>query len=298
MAQCLRLYWLRETGCDLGTQVGLDDLDETVREQVMELAPDDDREITLHLPFFDRRESRRRTEALRTLRLVREGDVIRSVPATPAAGIRDHAAMLLAAHPAWKKAADEFDARYFPTWQGVSLALQKALRVWIPESYFRDPSRYEDRDMAYPLIVYAASRPCHGRARMEFTYDVADPELLPCATKMIGRALQSALESVERRLHEEGFPELARRYAPVWYEDVLRAVMKTPRRLISLLGQEAALVNAVIDLGTTRRMEAVKPFARATTLALRKLYGEDMRQLAPRILEKATETLAAPVQIK
>ena len=137
--------------------------------------------LPFHLPFLDGRESRRRAESLRSVILVREGDVIRSVPPTPAAGLRDRAAMLLATHPAWMNAPDELQPRYFQTWQGVSLALQKALRTWIPEIYFRDPARYEDRDAAFPLLVYAASRPCRGRPRTEFTYDVVDPQVLPNA---------------------------------------------------------------------------------------------------------------------
>src|ERR1019366_9862342 len=98
-----------------------------------ELAGDDGGPLTLHLPFLDGRESRRRAESLRSVTLVREGDVIRSVPPNPAAALRDRAAMLLATHPAWINAPDELQPRHFQAWQGVSLALQKALRTWIPE---------------------------------------------------------------------------------------------------------------------------------------------------------------------
>ena len=140
-----------------------DELDAVIRARVIELAGGDDGPLTLHLPFLDGRESRRRAESLRSVILVREGDVIRSVPPNPAAALRDRAAMLLATHPAWINAPDELQQRYFQTWQVVSQALQKALRKWIPETYFGDPARYEDRDAAYPILVYAASRPCRGR---------------------------------------------------------------------------------------------------------------------------------------
>jgi hypothetical protein len=291
MVKNMRLYWLRESGCDLGTPVEVADLDPAIQHKVAALTAGDTGPLTLQLPFFDRRESRRRAEILRGLTLVREGDVIRGVPATPAAALRDHAAMLLAADPAWKSAPDEQAPGYFPAWQKVSLTLQKALRKWIPEVYFRDPARYEDRPAAYPLLVYAASRICHGRPRTEFTYDVADPETLPRATHMIGQSLQRVLETTERRLLEEGRPELARRYAPVWYEDVIRAVRAKPRPLIALLGDEAALINAVIDFGSMRRMEAVKPFARSANLALRTIYGDDLRTLAAPLLAEATRAL-------
>ena len=175
--------------------------------------------------------------------------------------------------------------------------MQKALRCWIPEIYFRDPARYEDRDAAFPLLVYAASRPCRGRPRTEFTYDVADEEMLPRALHLIGASLQSVLETVERRLHDGGRPALARRYAPRWHQDVLRAVQRKPRPLLGLLGDEAAVVNAVVGLGSGRKMQAVKPFARSASMALRTMYGEDLRPLAFRLLEEATRTLETESQL-
>ena len=281
MTKRFRLYWLKESGCELGTPVDADELDAVIRARVLELAGDDDGPLTLHLPFLDGRESRRRAESLRSVVLVREGDVIRSVPPNPAAALRDRAAMLLATHPAWINAPDELQARIFSDLaSGVAGAYRRALRTWIPETYFRDPARYEDRDAAFPLLVYAASRPCRGRPRTEFTYDVVDEETLPSALHLIGSSLQAVLAKVERRLHECGRPELARRYAPRWHQDVLRAVQKKPRQFLGLLGDEAAVVNSVIDLGTAHRMQAVKPFAKWATVALRKMYGMDLRSLA------------------
>jgi hypothetical protein len=294
MAKKLRLYWLRETGCDAGTPIDAEELDAPIRQRVMELTGKDRQEIALYLPFMDRRECRRRAEVSRAMKFERRGDAIRAVPATLIAELRDRAAMLVALHPAWRNIPEERDARYFPVWQQTSLALQRALRKWIPEMYFRDMARYENREKAYPLIVYQASRLCFGRARTEFTYDVADPETLPAAFRMIGQGLRRVLAGVETALRESGRPELARRYAPVWHQDVLNAVKKRPKRLLELLGDEAALINAVIDLGTDRRMNAVKPFAKAASAALRNMYREDMRVLALRALEEATGALPRP----
>ena len=291
MTKRFHLYWLRESGCDLGTPLDAADLDAAICAQVLELAGAGDRPLDLYLPFLDRRESRRRAEALRGVTLVREGDAIRSVPPTAAATLRDKAALLLAAHPAWTGAPHEGHPEYFRTWQAVSMALQSALRRWIPEIYFRDPARFEERDAAFPLLVYAASRPCRGRPRTEFTYDVADAEVLPQALYQIGASLQGVLEIVERTLYDGGRPALARRYAPRWHQDMLRAVVRKPRPLLSLLGDEAAVVNALVDLGSGRTMQADKPFARSASLALRTMYGEDLRPLALRLLDEATRTL-------
>ena len=221
-----------------------------------------------------------------------QGDAIRALPPSEASALREYAANLVATHPVWVNAPNEHRRDYFPAWQRVSVTLQKALRQWIPELYFRGHTSYEDREAAYPLMVYAASRICRGRPRTEFTYDLSDPEIFPRATHLIGRALQDVLQSIEGKLHAAGCHELARRYSPIWHEDVLRTVQKKPRRLISLLGDEAVLIDAVIDLGTARRMEAVKPFARTALATLRNLYGEDMRTLATRILDETTIALA------
>lgn len=295
MTKRFRMYWLRESGCDLGTPLDADELDVVIRTRVLELAGSGDRPLDLYLPFLDARESHRQAEALRAVTLVREGDSIRSVPSTTAAKLRDQAALLLATHPAWSGAPGERHPEYFRTWQGVSLSVQKALRRWIPEIYFRDPARYEDRDDAFPLLVYAASRPCRGRPSTEFTYDVADPEVLPRALNQIGASLQSVLASVEGTLYECGRPALARRYAPRWHQDVLRAAQRKPRPLLGLLGNEAAAVNALVDLGSGGTLRAVKPFARAAGMALRTMYGEDLRPLAFRMLEEATRTLETAV---
>ena len=103
--------------------------------------------------------------------------------------------------------------------------------------------------------------------------------------------MQSVLEIVERGLYDGGHPALARRYAPRWHQDVVRAVLRKPRPLLSLLGDEAAVVNALVGLGSGRKMQAVKPFARSARMALRTMYGEDLRPLALRLLEEATRTL-------
>lgn len=291
MTTHVHLYWLKESGCDMGTPLRVADLDPAIQQKVADLAKGDAGPLTLQLPFFDRRESRRRAEVLRGLQLVREGDVIRSIPATAAAALRDYTALLLASEPGWMNAPNESEPGYFAAWQKVSLALQRALRQWVPEIYFRDAANYEDRPAAYPLLVYEASKMCFGRPRTEFTYDLADPDTLPRAMYMIGQSLQRVLAGVERRLYDEGRPELARRYAPIWYEDILRAVRAKPRPLITLLGDEALFINAVIDLGSARKLEAVKPFARTANLALRTIYDMDLRTLAPTLLAEATKAL-------
>lgn len=143
--------------------------------------------------------------------------------------------------------------------------------------------------MAYQFLVYAACRPCYGRPRTEFTFDVADPGTLDSALHNIGRSLAVVLAAVERRLCEAGFPELGRRYAPIWRQDIMRIVKNKPRRLIALLASEAKVVEAVIDLGTAGN---VLRFTRAAGSALRNISGEDMRDLAGRAVDETIRILS------
>src|SRR5258708_4315936 len=166
---------------------------------------------------------------------------------------------------------------FFSTWQAVSLALQKALRHWIPELAYRGLARYQDRDDTYAMILYEAGRICQGRQRTEFTYDVADAITLEAATRLTGHSTQIVLQRIEQRLDAAGDHQLARRYSPVWSQDILRAVRRKPRRLLALIAKDARLVNAVIDLGTARTPIASRRFAYATSTALRSLYRVYMR---------------------
>jgi hypothetical protein len=196
----------------------------------------------------------------------------------------------------WLSAPTERDPGYFQAWQGVSLALQRWLRDQVADAYFQDLARFENRQAAYPMIVYQASRLCHGRPRTEFTYDLRDyPEChttLAMSWKLTGRSIQAVLRRIEQRLNDAGMTELAHRYAPVWHQDVLVAVKKKPKAYVDLLMAESAVINAAIDLGTERSVEAASRFGKTVHLNLRKVYGMDLQALGAGALEEATRALA------
>jgi len=198
--------------------------------------------------------------------------------------------------PAWRNTPMERDPGYFWAWQSVSLALQRWLRDRVAGAYFENLNKFENRPAAYPMIVYQASRLCHGRPRTEFTYDLRDyPECrttLVMSWKLTGRAIQAALGHIERRLNEAGMTELAHRYAPVWHQDVLVAVKKKPKPYVDLLMAESAVINAAIDLGTERTLEAANRFGKTVHLNLRKIYGMDLQGLGVGTLDEATRALA------
>jgi hypothetical protein len=294
MAPIIRLHWLRESGRDEGTAIDPGGIPPAIRDRVLALAGND-AEIALRLPFLDKREWRKRDEALAALSYQRHGAEIRAA-LDPAAATRDQAATLALADAVWQAAPDERDPQYGPVWQRVSVFLQRSLKEWIATEYFRDIQRLEDRGIAYPMVLYQASRPFFGGSRNDFTWDLRDyPQCLTtvaAAYKMTGRATQNVLAGLERRLKEAGRTELARRYAPDWHKDVLIAVRKKPKHFAELLAAEAAIVNAVIDLGVQKSADAVNRSARAINMELRNVQGIDMRFLGVRVLEQATRALS------
>src|ERR1051326_3660142 len=258
-----RLHWIRETRIDAETVIEANDLPPGVRDRVLALAGNEPGEFVVRLPFLDHKESRKTEEILRSLSMIREGNVIRALLG-PRAAARDLAATVVLTDERWMRAPTERQPAYFPVWQRVSVALQRLLRNRVAEAYFEDANRFEDRVAAYPMIVYQASRLCHGHPRTEFVYDLRDyPEChttLEASWKMTGRAIQAVLGRIESRLLDAGMTELAHRSAPVWHPDVLVAVKKKPKPYVDLLMAEAEVINAVIDLGTSRSVQAANRF--------------------------------------
>jgi hypothetical protein len=294
MSQLFRLFWLREAGCDAGTLLRAAELEPEIRQRVLALAENGADEIALRLPYLDRREWPRRGEILAALPLERHGDVI-SFVAAPGTVLRDAAATLALTDPAWLAAPTPQHPDHFAVWQNVSMTLQSSLRAWISEQYFRDIALYEDRKTAVPMLVYQAARICHGHPRGEFTYDFGDYPYcrltLALALKMTGKNLQGVLAGIEQRLSEAGMAELARRYAPVWYQDLVAAVRKRPKLFLALLGAESAFINALMELSLDRTAAGVHCFSKVANQSLRCVYGMDLRPMGVRAMELATTVL-------
>jgi hypothetical protein len=294
MPHAFRLFWLRETGCDAGTLLRADQLVPEIREHVLALVTEPEGETILRLPFFDLRDWKRRRKILPRLRWERHGNEISSIMDGTAA-LRDLAANLVLTHPAWTGAPLASDPDYFQVWQSVCMNLQKSMRAWTSEVYFEDAARFEDRATAYPILIYESARVCHGKPRMDFTYDLRDyPKCILTLTRVLrltGRAQQAILARVEQRLQEAGNPVLARRYSPVWYQDIVRQVRRKPRRLVELLAHECVFINALIDLGSNRTVEGVNIFSNAAGQSLRNMYGMDLRGMGLRALNLTTEIL-------
>lgn len=315
MPQLFRLFWLRETGCDTGRPLRAAELEPEIRQRVCDLAAlarsrRNAGDIDLRLPYMDRLEWPKRGKILEALVLERSGDVISAV-LSPAAALRDTAATLALTDPAWLAAPSAAHPDRLAVWQGVSMRLQKCFRTWIPELYFQDIAQFGDRERAHPMLVYQVAHLYRGRCSGEFTYNFHDyPDCgltLAWALKMTGLPLQRVLAGVESRLRDAGMPELARRYSPIWYQDLVVGVRKKPKLFLDLLQAESKFIDALMDLGLNRTPSGVQIFFKAANRALRKVYGVggcqgphaqgmDLRSLGIMALAQATEQLASPPQ--
>jgi hypothetical protein len=295
MELIFNLHWLREGGCDTGTPTPVNELEDAIRDRVIKAAIGAEGRLALKLPFLDLREMRRRTEVLGDLHFQRCGNEVLPL-LTPRLSLRTAAAEVAMLHPAWANTPSERELTYFRTWQRVSNALQASLRNWIPGEYFRDAKVYEDREAAYPMIVYQAARVYHGNPAFDFTYDLRDypdcRDTLESIWRRIGDPIQKVLEGVEQRLYDAGLTGLSRRYAPRWHEDVLLEVQRKPKAFFKLISVETDVIDAIIGLGTARSCDAVCRFGRTANLRLRNLHGRDCRAVAIRALRETTRVLS------
>lgn len=150
-----------------------------------------------------------------------------------------------------------------PTSRVISLRLQQRLREALPALYFRDLLRYVNRPAAYAVLVYQASQLWYG-TRTEITRDVADPKCLDAALRGIGKRLGWTMTAAGLRLHRAGFPSSGYRnrcqtglvraprrdrriFSLCVQDDALRMVRQKPARLLTLLADEAHMIEALVS---------------------------------------------------
>jgi hypothetical protein len=210
----------------------------------------------------------------------------------------------------WLRTPGERDADFFVVYSRVSVAVQAAMRRWLPFAYFGDIDEYETLGSAFPLLIYQASKPFAGRPRSEFTYDVMEERSMAAMFRTAGQALPRLLETVSSTLAAAGRTETAAFYAPRQAASILATVQHSSRLIRSLLVADAFFIGALVRMGLegTRLagelqkdpQRAVKDLARFTAefvqsyhSRLRRLYsGRDFPAFGAMILVEATAALS------
>ncbi|MGE5568876.1 MAG: hypothetical protein ACM3S5_07555 [Rhodospirillales bacterium] len=210
---------------------------------------------------------------------------------------------------AWLQAPDERSPEYFLTFSAVSVAVQRALRQWLPYVHFSDIDRYGDLEAAFPLIVYKCMRPYPGRGRGEFTYDVMEPQTMPLALRSAARVLPAEMRRIHALLTAAEKKKIAKFYAPGETKQIIAAVQRKPHLLNALLSADTFFVDSLQRLAVEGRAlrealaadpkRAVKKLAKFSAefvatfhRRLRRLYGgQNFTQFGSLLLVEATRAL-------
>lgn len=167
--------------------------------------------------------------------------------------------------------------------------MQREVRALAARTFFaQELSPGMNMDRAYTMIVYSSCQPCYGRRPAEFTYDIGDLVTLSSVLRLIGRAMRARLAHIAARIQFD--PKLRRRFLPVWHQDILQSVKYKPRPLIEMLAREAAMINALIELGTTPDERNQSRFLKATCAAAR-IIALDSDVLQDLVLRTSAESL-------
>lgn len=317
---------------DLASRLQRDvpDVSAELSRRILAELPPDAAEIEIHLPCLDRTAWKNRNQVLSAAAFERNPDGSRVQPVEDATSATEHEAMLAlaaclpaapppqfelrfgdretglsvrlpaAAALAWKHIPAESAADFFTEISRASVAMQCALRAWLPAAHFRCLDSYADAAVAHPLLAYQCTRPYSGRNRMDYTWDVLSPKTLRSATRFAARPLQNEFDRIQRLLAAAGKPDIERLYVPARAGEALAQVLKGRRLLDGLLVADGVLVEEFIrlssaarDLSTPRQLsDAAARFAKGMHTKLRRLYaGADYTWLGPLLLVSALGAL-------
>ncbi|MGE5645250.1 MAG: hypothetical protein ACM336_05600 [Acidobacteriota bacterium] len=213
---------------------------------------------------------------------------------------------------AWLRAPAENEPEFFPVYAKVSVAVQRAMRTWLPFVYFHDIGRYEDLLAALPLVFYQSTRPFYGRPKSEFAYDLISPECpgiagAPLAIEQLSRELRK----VAQALRATGRDRLAEYYAPWRAPEILAGIVRRPRLINALITGDALFIHGLVRLGlearklagmlasdpmkaTRKLVEFASDFAALFHRRLRRLYGgRDFAAFGTLLLVEATRAMGA-----
>jgi hypothetical protein len=214
----------------------------------------------------------------------------------------------------WAAAPHARKPEFGSVFERVSLRLQKLLRAWLPALWFNDVDRFAMIDVAYPLVMYAATPGRVAGPESGFTYDTTLHWSIFRARKGASAALPAVLARFERRLRDAGQSRLSEYFAPACARDVVRSCAGKTGLYLNLLRNEGYLMEELIRLaGHAREMNralsqqpsrAGRWLAHASGETARRisqrlsgtLEGAAFASLGPLIIMDATIALAGEAQ--
>lgn len=203
--------------------------------------------------------------------------------------------------PQWFDAPAPRTAEFFPVFALVSRTLQSTLREAIPMRYFQDVSRFENIEYAYPVLMYAATRPFRPEPAKGFSHDIMSSAAMDRLFRLAIGRMRRILIRVSHILQAHGMDKLAEEYHPRRARRIIR-MCRTQKRfyrpLRNMLVVEAAMLHALIELRDTRsytpgaRARKIARFAKTWNSLLRRFYGKnDFTAAGPMVLQAVTAAL-------
>jgi hypothetical protein len=207
----------------------------------------------------------------------------------------------LSFEPCWFNLPPERTADFLPKFVAISVAVQATLRRAVPRIYFEDLQRFRDTRMAYPLLVYAASRPYRADSRTDYTYDIVNPALMRRFYHGAALFLPGLLQSVYDRLNAAGMHDVAKAYRPENAREIIQMVdgrKLCRRRMEALIFAETMMVDNLIPFAgcqalprSAREKRAAKTGKLWMSKLLRLYARKDFTSIATEVLDAATQAL-------
>ena len=176
--------------------------------------------------------------------------------------------------------------------RSVSLTLQNALRCWIPYLWLSYPEHWQDRDLLWPMLIYASSRTFKPRSRDSYTFDLLSDTTLPSILRSCLPTLRDWMPLLQAINHDR--PLARREFRNPRLLDVIERMDFNPHSLKRLLAHEHKLITAFTEFADSHAENpSIQRFGSELHRHLNRLYTNvDFSFLAP-LLHIETENTVA-----
>jgi len=135
---------------------------------------------------------------------------------------------------------------FFKHLSRISTGIQSAVRRWLPILWAGDGALFHHPREAVALLAYSSLPPLLARSRRCYTYDALDAASLKHALSYATRRIQRQLQLWYPALASLGHP-IAEQLHPRWHSKWAAELSQRPKRLCTLLANEAWLIDQYVN---------------------------------------------------
>jgi hypothetical protein len=134
--------------------------------------------------------------------------------------------------------------------RAVSITLQETLRCWLPYLWLSHPDHWMDRDLLWPMLIYASSRTFKPTSRLSYTFDLLNQSTLPAILRSSYPVLREWLPQLQAVNHQR--PTVRREFRPNRLDDVMLKSDFDPHPLKRLLAHERRLITLFTEFADSQ----------------------------------------------